>query len=172
MKERTQANPALSLARVGMVAAATLAALLLTVALVVAQGPNFEDSYKSGPDFADSGDTITYTIVAVNTGDPVQDVVLSDTMPSGVTVITCSVSSETGGTSALPCNLNQLWERDFDTGDRVTTTITVELTGGTLQFPLVNRAHISWPTDTVDIEVETTLNPFRYYLPIVFRGFG
>lgn len=168
MKEATRTP---SLHRIGLIIAATAAALLLTAALVLAQTPNFEDSYKTGPTFADANDIITYTIVVVNTGDPVEDVVLSDTLPSQVTLLSCSVYTQPDGTALLPCDPSHLWTRDFDTGERVTTTLTVQVHVGTLQFPLVNQAHISWPEgDFEPPAVSTTVNPFKLYMPVIARN--
>lgn len=174
MKEATHATGVAKLRRVGLIAAAATAALLLTFVVVFAQGPNFDESYKSGPTFAEANEVITYTIVAVNTGDPVQDVVLSDTIPSAVTLLSCSVYTEPEGTALLPCDPTHLWTRDFATGERVTTTLTVQVNPGTLQFPLVNEAHISWPeaAPLTLAPVETIVNPVTIYLPIVTGSGG
>jgi len=154
--------------RVALLVASMLLALLFTAAVVLAQGPDFTDSYKDAPRFADAGDIITYTIVVINSGDPVSDVVLSDTMPSGVTVQSCAVYTEAGSAPLDPCDPTLLWTRDVAAGERITTTITVRVTPGTLVLPIVNRAHIGWPTGAVDTDpVTTTVNPAKTYLPII-----
>jgi len=157
--------------RVALAVAAILLALLFTAAAVLAQAPDFSDSYKAGPPFADAGDTITYTIVVINSGDAATDVVLSDTMPSGVTLQSCAVYTEGGSAPIDPCDPAQLWVRDVAAGERITTTIVVEVTPGTLVLPLVNRAHIGWNAGIEDTDpVTTTVNPLRIFLPIIMNN--
>lgn len=159
--------------RIGLIVAATVFALGLTVAVVLAQTPNFDQSYKSGPAFADAGDVITYTIVVVNTGDPVEDVVLSDTLPGGVTLLNCSVYTEPVGTLLLPCDPTEIWTLDFGTGERITTTVSVQVDVGTLLFPLFNTAHVSWDSEILDLSFgPTVVNPVTIYMPIIARNAG
>lgn len=159
--------------RIGLIVAAVVLGLALTFTVVLAQTPNFDQSYKSGPAFADAGDIITYTIVVVNTGDSVQDVVLSDTLPSGVTLLSCTVYTEPVGTLLVPCDPTEIWVRDFDAGERITTTVSVQVDVGTLLFPLFNTAHISWDTEALDLEFgPTVVNPMRVYLPLIMQRSG
>ena len=57
--------------------------LIVVLVQAVAQAPDFNESYKTGPESADAGDTITYTIVAVNSGDAITGVHLTDPIPNG-----------------------------------------------------------------------------------------
>jgi len=85
MKKVTRRPRILAARRVGLTVLAAAVGLLLTLVAVTAQAPpDFDSSYKTGLQYADQNDMIYYTIVAVNTGGPVQNVALSDTLPTGV----------------------------------------------------------------------------------------
>jgi uncharacterized repeat protein (TIGR01451 family) len=175
MKEAIQPTRLVTPRKLGIIAAVTGAALLLTVAVTLA-GPaasNFEESYKSAPRFGAYGEVITYTIVAVNTGDPVDDVTLSDTLPEFVSAPSCAVYTRTGGTAVLPCNPELIWTRNFTAGERVTTTVAVTVEAGTMAWPLVNTAHLSGTGVSVDLgPVTTTVNPYEISMPIIARNFN
>jgi len=159
-------------ARVVLVVVAAAVGLMLTLTIVVAQAPNFDSSRKIGPLFADVNDVITYTIVAVNTGDPVADVVLSDTLPGGVVYIPGSCTYVTQMASPQTCGpLGQMWQEDFDTGGRITTTFAVQVTAGTMLWPLVNCAYLSWDSGQKEMCFTTVANPPHRYLPFVARNF-
>jgi uncharacterized repeat protein (TIGR01451 family) len=138
---------------------ATAIGLLLALAVVTAQAPpDFDSSYKTGPQYADLGDLIHYTIVAVNTGGPVQNVVLSDSLPSGVQFIPGSCTYTYDGQS-WNCgdDLHQMWQANFASGDRITTTLAVWVTASTAQWPLVNHAYLSWNGDEKEMVFTTTV---------------
>jgi len=172
MKEQSH-YPSMPLrARIGLIILVTAIGLLLTMGVVVAQtGPNFDESYKTGPLFADINDVITYTIVAMNTGEAVQDVVLSDTLPGFVTLATkCTYNDGDGNWDcANQPGHGYLWEEKFGQGKRITTTFAVTVNAGTLVWPLVNRAYLSWGSSTKTLVFTTTVNPCRIYLPLTLR---
>lgn len=160
------------LARVGLVVVAVTVGLILTLTVVIAQAPDFDSSYKTGPPFAVQGDRITYTIVAVNTGSLVANVVLSDAVPHGAAFVpgSCTYITQTGFAQA--CGpLSQMWREDFAAGDRITTAFAVRVTTGTMLYPLVNCAYLSWDQHRQDICHTTMVNSAHCYLPFVMRNF-
>ena len=144
--------------RVALTVLATAIGLLLALVVVTAQAPpDFDSSYKTGPQYADLGDVIHYTIVAVNTGGPVQNVVLSDSLPSGVQFIPGSCTYTYDGQSWNCGDLHQMWQANFASGDRITTTLAVRVTASTAQWPLVNRAYLSWDGGQKEMVFTTTV---------------
>ena len=144
--------------RVALTVLATTIGLLLALVVVTAQAPpDFDSSYKTGPQYADLDDVIHYTIVAVNTGGPVQNVVLSDSLPSGVQFIPGSCTYVYDGQSWNCGDLHQMWQANFASGDRITTTLAVRVTASTAQWPLVNRAYLSWDGDQKEVIFTTTV---------------
>ncbi len=93
------------------------------------------------PDPVTAGNQLTYTLTVNNAGPgDAQNVLVSDTLPSGVTLV--SVSSSQGGCAALPCNLGTITSGGSAT---VTINVTVDLgTTGTL----TNTASVT--SDSVD----------------------
>lgn len=148
--------------RIGLTVLATAIGLALTLTVVLAQSPNFTLSYKIGPQYAKLNDVITYTIVAVNTGDTwVPSVVLSDVLPSGTLFITDSCTYDYGYGAQIPCGpLNAMWEMGFYPGTRITTTFAATVTAmttGTLHMPLTNHAYIGWDSGQQVLSSTTTL---------------
>jgi len=158
MKRVTRHPRILAVRRVGLTVLAAAVGLLLALVVVTAQAPpNFDSSYKTGPQYADQNDMIYYTIVAVNTGGPVQNVALSDTLPTGVQPIPGSCTYTCDGQTWDCGGLDRMWQRNFASGDRVTTTLAVWVTAGTAQWPLVNRAYLSWNGDQKEMVFTTTV---------------
>ncbi len=163
---------------------AIIAALLLVLAVVVLlptlfsaqahqEPPDFAASHKTGPQSADAGDAITYTIVVSNAGGAVADATLSDTLPPGLALAGCRY--EVAGSASAPCTPPLLWMADLDAGARVTTTVvatvTVEGTAGTARWPLVNCAYLGWGDGGQwEMCAGTTVNPDHVYLPLVMAG--
>jgi uncharacterized repeat protein (TIGR01451 family) len=154
-------------ARIGLIVLAIVAGLMLTIPVALAQTLYLDLSYMTGPEYAKPGDVITYTIVAIDVGAPVQNVVLSDVLPSGVEFIPGSCSYEEDG-DLWACDSrapNPIWrDRNFAPGDRITTTFAVSVLPGTLNWPtlhwpLVNRAYISWDDHQKELVVTTTVLP-------------
>jgi len=145
--------------------------LMLALTVVLAEtAANFDSSYKTGPSFAKMGDVVTYTIVAVNSGDPVSGVVLSDAAPNGATFIpgSCTYVTQTG--SAQVCGpLASMWQEDFATGDRITTTLAVQVTTASMGWSLKNCAYLSWDSSQKEMRFTTTANP-GIYLPLIMRS--
>ncbi len=159
MKRATYCSRVPAARRVALTVLATAIGLLLALVVVTAQAPSdFDSSYKTGPQYADVGDVIHYTIVAVNTGGPVQNVVLSDSLPSGVVVIsgTCRYTYD-GQSWNCGDDLHQMWQENFANGDRITTTFAARAPAGTAQWPLVNRAYLSWNGDQKEMVFTTTV---------------
>lgn len=147
-------------------------ALLLVLTVVRAQGaPNFDSSYKTGAWVANTGDTITYTIVTVNTGDPVSDVVLTDSIPIGANYVLNSCTYRRPGGSAQSCTPPDLWQENFSTDDRITTTFSVQVTAGTMQWPLVNCAYLDWDSSQKEMCFTTTVNPLLQYIPLIMHDY-
>jgi len=164
-----------------MVVGATLAGIALAAFLLLLQSDlsaslasstaSFTISYESGPMFADANDVIDYTIVVANSGALAQNVVLSDTVPSGAVFIpgSCTYTTQAG---TLPCGpLSEMWREGFDTGDCITTTFSVRVIAGTLQWPLVNCAHLSWDGNQQTMCFTTMVNPSRAYLPLALCNY-
>jgi uncharacterized repeat protein (TIGR01451 family) len=167
MEER---NALSSPGRVGLVAFAITCGVLLAISVALAQSPpNFEDSYKTGTSLTTTGDVVTYTIVAINTGGPVS-VTLSDPVPVGSTFIPGSCTYWSSGGTPQSCDPPpDLWQEDNVSG-RITTTFAVEVTAGTMGWPLENCATLDWGTDQQEICHTTTVG-YLVYLPFVARNF-
>jgi uncharacterized repeat protein (TIGR01451 family) len=144
--------------------------------------PEFTLFHEPEPPDARTGDVITYTIVAVNTGDSVSDVVLSDTLPGGVAFVpgSCTYHVAPPGSLSLhlPCNdlipgQNQLvWQEDMSHGTRITTTflVTITVPAGSAHWPLQNCAHLSWSVIQEESCATSLANPtFHIYLPLIMR---
>jgi uncharacterized repeat protein (TIGR01451 family) len=146
--------------------------LIAVVAIATAQASNFDSSYKTGPPFAETNDVITYTIVAVNTGGPVTDVLLSDPVPNGTVFVPGSCTYRRQGSASQICAPPpDLWQEDFATGDRITTSFAVQVTEGSMGWPLANCANLNWDGNQKVICISTIVNPWSIYLPIVTRNF-
>ncbi|MBU0705065.1 MAG: DUF11 domain-containing protein [Chloroflexi bacterium] len=155
-----------------MFLAVTIGVMLALTVVLAQAAANFDSSYKTGPSFAEMGDVITYTIVAVNSGDSVSGVVLSDTVPFGTTFIpgSCTYITQTG--SAQVCGpLTSMWQEYFATGGRITTTLAVQVTAGTMGWSLENCAYLSWDSSQKEMCFTTTANPAGVYLPLIMRNF-
>lgn len=141
--------------------------------------PVFTSSYKIGdPQESTLGNVVTYTIMAVNTGDSVRGVVLSDPLPAGVLPATC-VYDIGGGATGQPCTSPPtLWQEDLGTGDRITTTLAVTLTRELARHPLENCACLLWNGDQEEWEgirqelCFTTTVRTEIYLPLVLRDYA
>jgi uncharacterized repeat protein (TIGR01451 family) len=147
--------------------------------------PEFDFFYEFKPPDGDTGDIITYTIIAVNTGDSVSNVVLSDTLPNDVTFVpnSCTyVVNPPGSMSVrLPCNdlipgQNRLaWREDMPHGTRITTTFFATVTvpeEGSARWPLQNCAYLGWGIIREEICSTSLANPTVYiYLPVVMRNY-
>jgi uncharacterized repeat protein (TIGR01451 family) len=150
--------------RLSLVMMAAAVGLGLTLVAATAQGqPDFDASGKEGPTYARPGDVITYTILVENEGDTAHSVVLSDELPSGVSLVPGSCHYQIGGTSLSPrCpSLDQLWPDlgPFHAGTRITASFAVTVTTDTLHHPLVNRAHLQWDGGRMTMPVTTTVLP-------------
>jgi uncharacterized repeat protein (TIGR01451 family) len=172
----TSNHGASPLARVGWSIAATIVGVTLTliavVAVATAQASNFDSSYKTGPRFAKTNDVVTYTIVAVNTGGPVTDVLLSDPVPNRTAFVPNSCTYRRQGGASQTCGPPpDLWQQDFAAGDRITTTFAVQVTDGTMGWSLVNCAYLNWDGNQKVICTTTAVNPGAIYLPIIMRNF-
>jgi len=140
-----------------------------TTTTVVLEIPDFDASYKTGVESAERGDQIVYTIVAVNTGDAVTDVTLTDPVPDGTTVADCRYDIA-GGSTGLPCTPPNLWQAPLDANGRITTTLTLTLTARTLRLPLENCAYLSWHALQEEMCFTTLANPKAYiHLPVILR---
>ncbi len=145
------------------IAIAIIAGLLLSSNVVVAQNPDFDSSYKTGPAQANVGDIITYTIVVVNTGTLAQNVTLSDNLYIGGTYVPGSCTYDRGA-GPQPCvaPLGQMWTEDLATGDSITTNFQVQVTAGTMAWDLENCFVLNWNNQEWSNEdwcVTTVVNP-------------
>ena len=164
MEKRKPGMITSTVARIGLIVLAIVVGMVLTILVALAQTLYLDLSYMTGPEYAKPDDVITYTVVAINTGAPVQNVVLSDVLPSGVEFIPGSCSYEEGG-YPWDCDVdapNPIWRnKNFAPGERITTTFAVSvlprtLHWPTLHWPLINRAYISWDGHQKELVVTTT----------------
>jgi uncharacterized repeat protein (TIGR01451 family) len=138
---------------------------------IVAPQFDFSDR-KVGPALAYTGDTITYNVYLHNTGPTILNAALRDVLPAGTTFITPSCSYTVNANPPQPCGpLNQLWMLNLNTGDRVTTTYSVSIWGGTMSWPMVNCAILSWGSNELQLCATTLLNHFFNYLPVIYRDY-
>jgi uncharacterized repeat protein (TIGR01451 family) len=120
---------------------------------------------KEGPPVANNGDIITYTIVAVNTGSPVSGVTLSDPLPARLQYVDCAYRRNADPSLDVDCNPDYptlsdiLWQEDFDTGDRITTTLSARVRSDLTNSRVQNCATLNWSggwqracVDTIIIE--------------------
>ncbi|MBN1994895.1 MAG: DUF11 domain-containing protein [Anaerolineae bacterium] len=90
--------------------------------------------------FVEPGDYITYTVIAVNTGGPATNVVISDTLDL-VNVTLVSSGTTTGALSGP--NPLQLTGFDLNTGQGVTITMVVSVTGVVSGTVINNQASVA-----------------------------
>jgi uncharacterized repeat protein (TIGR01451 family) len=150
--------------RISLIVLAIVVGLMLTILVALAQTLYLDLSFMTGPEYAKPDDVITYTIVAVNFGAPVQNVVLSDVLPSGVVFVPGSCTYEEDDGDLWDCERHApsaIWSnRNFAPGERITTTFAVSVSAGsTLLWPLVNRAYLSWDGRQKEMVVTTTVLP-------------
>ncbi len=90
---------------------------------------------KTAPAYANTGETITYTITVTNVGTaPAYDITITETYPAGVTFIS-AIPAPTSG--------NNVWNVAFlDTGASYVITITVQVTAAA--GTLVNTADVTY----------------------------
>jgi uncharacterized repeat protein (TIGR01451 family) len=151
-------------------AAVIALSLALSVVGVALQTPDFSGSYKTGPAYTRDGDVIAYTILAVNTGESVEDVLLSDTLPLYATFIAGSCIYRTSWGPPQYCGpMDKLWQEDLNTGTSVITTFNVKVTRDTTGAPLINCAHLSWDGGRQELCFETVVDPGTF-LPFLARN--
>lgn len=121
--------------------------------------------------FTDNTTTITYTISVhnLNGGDDVTGVVISDTLPVSVTLVTSNTTNGSNYNSAT----GQWNVGSINTGSGVTMTLVV--TGHNLVGQqIVNRAELTPPSPTDVItgnnSASVTVQPSLYYFPIIFKN--
>ena len=155
--------------KLGSLILVTALAVLLTWAVVSAQdGPDFQGE-KTGPQFAREGELITYTIDVVNTGDLVEGVTLSDTLPISTTFVTCTYHYVGFDWPCKPPPI--LWTLNFAKGFGAVTTLVVRADATLPNVPVVNEARLI--VDDLELPlgpVTTTLNPPQLFLPLVARA--
>jgi uncharacterized repeat protein (TIGR01451 family) len=109
---------------------------------------------KTGPAELQVGDRFSYTITVANNDPLVQafSVVMTDTLPAGLSFVSVSPSINCTGTTTITCNESFL---DVGPANAVTYTITVDLVSGEPGATLTNTASITQvqnvesPPDTV-----------------------
>ena len=123
------------------------------------------------PDPASIGRPLVYTLVIRNSGPTSADnVIVTDTLPSGVTFGSAISTQGTCSTPTVTCNIGALIN-----GGTVTVTIVVTPSMAiTLPVIIANSAGVTSstadPTLTDNFAtITTTINPRRIYLPIVRR---
>ncbi len=122
---------------------------------------------KTGPDHITGGENITYTIVVNNLGPAdATGVVVTDTLPAGVTFVSASVGcDETAG--VVVCDVGTIAN-----GDDVTITIVV--TAPKASVSLVNNVEVASDNDdnlenNTDVLV-TDVIWYKLFLPIVMKA--
>ncbi len=118
------------------------------------------------------GDTITYTIVVSNSGPAdAANVVLTDTLPAGVTFVSASSScAEVGG--IVSCDLGVIV-----TGNSVTAIIvvTAPTQTGILTNTVIVTSNVPDPdliNNTTSVDVEVKVTQHFIYLPLMLRLSG
>jgi uncharacterized repeat protein (TIGR01451 family) len=118
---------------------------------------------KLGPLFANNGEIITYTIVAVNTGAPASGVTLSDRLPSEVAYVDCTYRRNADPSQHCspdyPNVSDIMWREDLDTNDRITTTLSVRVQNASVGWPVLNCATLIWSGGSNVACFTTIINP-------------
>jgi len=122
------------------------------------------------------GETITYTLVASNSGGTAAGVLIADVIPSGTTYVPGSLTS-TLGTPAFDGTRVTVDLPSFATGTALTATFQVTVTTG-LTMLVTNQATLTadgaQPVESnlVGHPVRGTSEPYVVYLPLVLKDAG
>jgi len=116
---------------------------------------------KTAPSSAYSNEMINYTIITENdTGLPMPQATLSDTVPYGTVFVLGSCTYNKNASPPQTCDaLPVMWQEDLGIGDRITTTFSVimMITSPT-DSPVVNRADLNWNGFQISAYATTTLS--------------
>ncbi len=133
------------------------------------RAPDLTPSSKAADRFlAESGTTLTYTLVLANSGDwPAAGATLRDILSAGVT---CLSDSVTGGAWYDPAMHAVLWNGNLEAGAVITITYRVTVKPGPDRgTTLVNQALIRDGRGLSLTRQATVIVPFRVFLPVVGR---
>ncbi len=120
---------------------------------------------------AAAGSTVKYTIVVTNSGNaPAPSAMITDTLPTELTIISNTLSSSSGGSFGTSGQLIT-WTGSINNGTQVTLSfdavLTDTVTDGTV---ITNTAAITGSgTLLTDTAVFTVLTEYKTYLPIIFK---
>ncbi len=110
-----------------------------SISILVGDGPNLTQSAKTvNAATAYAGDTLTYTITLRNTGNQAANVVLTDTLPTQVTVMAGSLP---GGMTQSGGQL--LWSGTVNAGATTTLSFRVTVNAGVQNITAVNSVVIA-----------------------------
>jgi uncharacterized repeat protein (TIGR01451 family) len=141
------------------------------VTLLEATGPGLSPSTKTAsspvPQF---GQTVTYTIIIRNSGDPLTDTVhLTDTVPAGLAYVTNTLTASVGipDGSAMP---TLRWSGVLTDAPAVTITYAVTVTETSARL-ITNTVRIeAGPARSLERTAATFVNGLPVYLPLVMQS--
>ena len=131
-----------------------------------------KDSDPSPGSYVGKGERITYTLTITNDGHtPAYDIVVSDTLPSGLTYVASGVTSTkpptiafdhvptVGATGVITWRVNELWGSDLNGGTAVITVVAqvTDTIGASLE--LINTAAIPYYDSQYDNGPDVGLTP-------------
>ena len=144
--------------------------LTMTTALhtthVVAQAPILRVSKSASASIVNVGDVLIYTVQYSNVGNQAATgVVLTDTLPTGITVVSTNPPAATATSQFVTWNIGAL---AVGASGQIVMTTTVN---APWNRTLINRADITGAAGSFPehAELETIVRPARLYLPIVRR---
>jgi len=129
---------------------------------------NNPDTYKSAE--AGPGRTVTYTLVLSNAGEALAPVIITDTFPAGVSVLTVTVSPSSIISGLLTSATNLTWTGSVTGNGSVHFVINTTVAKG-ITTSLVNTAWITANGELISRaseEVAVTEQP-KVFLPIILR---
>ena len=135
---------------------------------------DFATSYKDAPAEVDGGDTLTYEIHVINSGDKLAYVTFTDTVPAGTTYSDHWASPYSAYYTYDAAEDQVEWYGHIAPGEEMVFYLEVVVDSDVSLWgtELVNTAYISWDGNVMPLQARTTvLPPYNVYLPQMFRDY-
>lgn len=135
---------------------------------------DFATSYKDAPAEVTAGDTFTYEIHVINTGDAFASVTLSDTLPAGLTYVDHWSSPHSPYYTYNEAENRMEWSGNIAPGEEWVFYLKVEAPADMGSTVIENIAYISWGGNVMPLISPKTRvrGTYRVYMPIVVREYS